>query len=207
MRNLFIALSLTLLCNCVTSPGNCDSTQVKVSATTKEYQPTRTLQLQAELLKEINTALVHGSIAPEAAINLRQVVNSQGEEEDRYVAAGCPVPADVARQASGYLDNIRAQLDVLVRSSPAHASSGSAELQDQVESQIDQSLRQSKISVNQAKDLKKKVDLICAEEGWYLSNDKRAIPEKIIQDDVKKLNDLDNQLKRNFVGSKTDTAL
>src|ERR1700678_347117 len=111
MRNLFIALSLTLLCNCVSSPGNCDSTQVKVSATKKEYQPTRTLQLQAELLKEINAALVHGSISPEAAINLRQVVNSQGEEEDQYVAVGRSVPYTVARQASGYLENIRAQPD------------------------------------------------------------------------------------------------
>jgi hypothetical protein len=207
MRNLFIALSLTLLCNCVSSPGNCNSAQVNVSANKIEYQPTRTLQLQAELLREINAALVHGSISPEAAINLRQVVNSWGEEEDRYVAEGKSVPAAVVRQASGNLENIGVQLDALLRSSPAHESSGSAELQDQVQSQIDQSLRQAKISSNQARNLKKKIDLICAEEGWYLTNDTRAIPQKIIQDDIKKLNDLVSQLKSNFIGSKTDTAL
>jgi len=207
MRNIFILLFLFIF---VSGSGNCESIQTRTSGAEKDFLSsglTGTLPLQARVLIEINTALVHGSISREQAVILRQAVDGLGEKEDRRLAAGNPVSQTDLRQDSSDLNGIRAQLERFVQSVKAHEFAGSALRQDQVSSEINRCLTQGKISVVKATDLRKKVNLICANESWSLTTGSGTIPEKVIEQDVKELNDLDEELMRKLVGSKKDTAL
>jgi hypothetical protein len=166
---------------------------------------TATIPTQARLLIEINSALVHGSISSEQAVNLRQEVEDLGNGEDRYLIAGNPIPLAVIRQETSRLEDIHAKLERYLLSAPIGELKGSAVLQDRVKSEVDSCLAQGKIPANQASELSNKVNSICTEEAWYLSVDTGTIPEKVIEEDVKQLNDLDGQLKSDRIGSRTNT--
>jgi hypothetical protein len=166
-----------------------------------------TLTSQARLLIKINKDLLHGSISPLQAVNLRQAIDGIVWEADSYLVAGKPAPTAVLRQQSIELSGIQEQLKGYESSNPFHVLAGSAFLQDQVRSDVQSCLKQGTIVANRATDLTKNIDLISAEEAWCLTNRSGTIPEKVIENDVTKLRDLDVQIKRNLGGATTDTGL
>jgi hypothetical protein len=213
MRYLLVPLFLVIMIF-VSSPGNSEPAETQVSGAKKDDPELRMsvrtgmLPAQARLLNELNIALLHGSISGKQAFNLRQEFDGLVEREDGYLRAGNPIPLAVLRQETRDLDGIQAQLQRFAQSAPVHEFKGSAVLQDQVRSEVDQCLKQGEISVHQASDLRKKLNGICAEEAWYLDiGGSSTIPEKVIDEDTMELNDLDGQLKRSMIVGKTDRAL
>jgi hypothetical protein len=197
-----VLLPLAFLVTVQSGQCACIQTDGRDAQTKGQSQPIEnsgTLPSQARLLIEINQDLVHGSISPQQAVDLRQAIDGIGQQEDCYLVSGQVVPSAFLRQESIELNGIQEQLKDFESSNPFHVLAGSASLQDQVRSDVQSSLKQGTIVANRATDLMKNIDLISAEEAWCLTSDNGTIPENVIEKDVNKLADLDGQLKTKIV--------
>jgi hypothetical protein len=170
-------------------------TTVNDSKTAAVHCPcTETIKSQARLLIEINNALLHGTITGEQAATLRQSIDALVRSEELYLANGQAIPATVVRKEITNLDGVQTRLDRFVGWAQAPDLKGSAVLQDRVMSQLEKCVAHQRISPKQATDFRTKVNSIGAQEAWYLSTSAN-IPDKIILDHTRQLNDLSGQLK------------
>ncbi len=213
MKCVFLTLLIAVLILSLSGPGSCAVVGTKFASSSKAAQrcsanvPLPTVTRQIQLLVAINRAFIDGYLTVRQARCLRQDVDAVADKEEKYLAQGNPLSADLISHGSGELSDLQAILDRCMQLAWEHKCRGSAELQEQVLATIDLCLGQGKISPRQGTDFKAKVNRICAEEAWHLSNDERTIPEVMIDTDTKELTALDGQLKKNLIGSKTNTAL
>jgi hypothetical protein len=115
------------------------------------------------------------------------------------------VPGNRVSHESGELNDLQAILGRCIQMAWVHQFKGSAQLQEEVLAAIDLCLDQGKISQHGAVDYRAKVNRICAEETWYLSNGERTIPDMMIDQDTKELTVQDGQLKKDLIGNKPIT--
>jgi hypothetical protein len=213
MQCIFLAMLLPVLILSLAGPANCavmgpgPASSSKAVPRSPANVPLPTVARQIKLLTAINRAFVDGYLSIRQAKYLRQDVDALAEKEELYLAQGNPTSEAFISHENGALSDIQVILDHCMQLAWEHHFKGTAELQEQVLATIDMCLGQGKIPPQQAENFKAKVNRICAEEAWHLSNDEPTIPEVMIDQDTKELTALDGQLKKNLIGSKTNTAL